>query len=280
MKRLHLMMTLLLSLPLIARAEAQQDTTVVYQGRHYVLSEDSTGAKVTVLRSDSTQLVKLRETTFVDQQEVERIYISSPFFNLGDHRYMPTTPRFYLGFAGMSGLSASFFHSYELGVPLMDAGFWLDKQPKHQWSLSLIIDLTYTRMSLKPDRVLFKDPNGKGYIDNQQVESSHFSMFGSRTKLMAKWYKYFDDPDNDRLSIGLGLSYDGHDNKENFSHYEQDDYVYAAAAGLKTRNTLSVCGQISYNGLILYGQYAVTPLFKSGFGPSCHPFSIGIGVSF
>ena len=37
-------------------------------------------------------------------------------------------------------------------------------------------------------------------------------------------------------------------------------------------------GSVSYRGVGLYVRYGVTPLFKSGAGPACHPVSFGVCV--
>lgn len=37
-------------------------------------------------------------------------------------------------------------------------------------------------------------------------------------------------------------------------------------------------GSVSYRGFGLYVRYGVTPLFKSGAGPACHPVSFGVCV--
>ena len=73
-----LLITLALAMPTSLLADEVADTTVVYNGKQIVINSDSLETHISVFTQDDTQLVKSSETKFVNKQEVERIYVSSP----------------------------------------------------------------------------------------------------------------------------------------------------------------------------------------------------------
>ena len=281
--------TMALVLPMSIMAEEATDTIVVYHGKQIVINEDSLETHVSILNPDGTIWHKSKESTFVNSQEVERFFISSPFFNASSQRYQPTTPQVYVGFAGMSSSALGFsgnadmpvktFRSTETGIPWLDGGVWLNK--RNTWSLSLSYDFLLNRYSFGSHHVLTKDANDQVSLryDADGVGESRLMAIGERLKLMAKWYKYFNDPDDDRLCLGAGLTLDlpGIDN---YSSFKSKGYTYAEAAGLKMNPVrLGINVQVSWSGIIFYIQKSLTPLFKSGYGPKVYPFSIGIGFA-
>ena len=290
MKRILLSLSFVICHLAMSSATAQNDTTVVYHGKQVVISEDSLETHVSILSSDGTQWKKSKESTFVSNQEVERFYVSSPIFSWGtSHRYTPTTPRFYIGFAGFSGsalglgstngMPVKTWRSSEMGVNFLEGGAWLNK--RNTWSLSISENTFLSQFKLDNHSILMKDEQEHtcaSPTDESGVRNSRLFCMGMNIEILVKWYKYFNDPNNDRLSIGGGLSWDLYNKQINYSSYKKDSYTHAAAAEHKMRNTLDIKLHVSYDGLILYFKKAVTPLFQSGKGPKCYPFSFGMGV--
>ena len=287
MKKLFL--TALLALPLNAMSEEVADTTFTYNGKQITISEDSVETHVSIYAPDGQEMKKTKESTFIDTQEVERFYVSSPFFNTNP-QYMPTTPTAYVGFTGLSGsilgfgsaegVSTKLTHSSEAAFKFIDMGFWLNKQ--RTWSISAAMNIKWTDIKFRGDNVLTKDAEGRASFQHiEGAKSSRLFALGSDTHLMLKWYKYFKDPDNDRLSIGFGLTATNYNLRNNFTSYELNDEIYPQAAGLKLNNNLlGLRLQVSWGGCSIYLQKLLTPQFKSGYGPKCYPFSIGIGIAF
>ena len=283
-------MLLATALPMNMLAIEVGDTTICFGGKQFVISEDSVETTVTVFNHVNEQLVKTRETTYTEQQDVERFFISSPLFGWGKHRYPPTTPRFYIGFTGLAGsalglsgaddVHCKLWGSYELGVNLIDVGFWLNRQKT--WSLSATWNVNIADIRLTNGYVLTKDGDERSEVQTVDgAKDSRLFSYGNRFDLMLKWYHYFTNSENGRLSLGLGLSWDNVNMRNNFSSYKLDGSVQASAAALRLySNRLGLRMQVSYEGFTLYMQKSLTPMFKSGFGPKCYPFSLGVGVSF
>lgn len=82
--------TLLLAvlMPLAAVASEPADTTIIMNNRHIVVNDSAGITRVSVYDNDGTQLTRTYETSFTDGQEVERVYVTSPFIpqTLGKNR--------------------------------------------------------------------------------------------------------------------------------------------------------------------------------------------------
>ena len=72
-------------------------------GKQIVISDDVQETRISVFTQDSTQMVKSSETKFVDKQEIERIYVSSPFFpNSTSQFYSSMYPTLWWGTTSLS----------------------------------------------------------------------------------------------------------------------------------------------------------------------------------
>ena len=82
--------TLLLAvlMPLAAVASEPADTTIIMNNRQIVVNDSAGITRVSVYDNDGTQLTRTYETSFTDGQEVERVYVTSPFIpqTLGKNR--------------------------------------------------------------------------------------------------------------------------------------------------------------------------------------------------
>lgn len=86
------------------------DTTVVYQGKTFVLGTDSSETKVAVYESHGAEMKKTHESSYVDGREIEQVYITSPFLpqKRSPRRYRDHIPEFYYGMAPLAGSVGGF----------------------------------------------------------------------------------------------------------------------------------------------------------------------------
>lgn len=81
----------LMAMPHYAAAQ-QKDTTIVVGNRQIVVSGTDANTTVTVYGIDQKEMKKVSETRFVDGQDIEQVYVTSPFIPLvagqeeGPHR--------------------------------------------------------------------------------------------------------------------------------------------------------------------------------------------------
>lgn len=68
----------LMAMPHYAAAQ-QKDTTIVVGNRQIVVSGTDANTTVTVYGKDQKEMKKVSETRFVDGQDIEQVYVTSPF---------------------------------------------------------------------------------------------------------------------------------------------------------------------------------------------------------
>lgn len=123
-KRLLFMAALL---PAAVLAAETQDTTFVVNGKKIVVDAAGEKTNVKVYGNDGTQETKVSEMNFVDGQEVEKVYVGSPFIPSGSLQHLDYSPRFPTVWFGMSYMPAKVFgsrqtaggrrsKSFELGI--------------------------------------------------------------------------------------------------------------------------------------------------------------------
>ena len=73
--------TLLLAvlLPLTGMAAETADTTFVVNNKKRVVNDAAGNTKISVYGNDGKKFNRTYETNFVDGQEIERVYVTSPF---------------------------------------------------------------------------------------------------------------------------------------------------------------------------------------------------------
>ena len=101
-------------IPLTAMASEPSDTTLMVNNRQITVNDSAGITSVTVYDKSGGQLTRTYETCFADGQEVERVYVTSPFIPqmLGKNKRPMEShyPFFFMGYnllAEIGTLSAS-----------------------------------------------------------------------------------------------------------------------------------------------------------------------------
>ena len=82
----HLLFLLMFAMAVPAIANEENDTIIYYNNKQFVVSTDSIETHVAVFNKDGNALVKNKETSYIDGQEVERFFVSSPFVPIRKHK--------------------------------------------------------------------------------------------------------------------------------------------------------------------------------------------------
>jgi len=128
----HLLLTLALISAVPAMAAEENDTTIHYANKQIVLSTDSVSLNVAVYNNDGSTLVKTKETSFVDGQEVERFFVSSPFVPVrkkSGRTFYGSLPDFYIGVNLLNGgkeMHSQDVKSLEWGTTFFQVGVGLN----------------------------------------------------------------------------------------------------------------------------------------------------------
>lgn len=101
-------------LPMLAGAEEVKDTTFVVNGKSIVVDVDGDKTNVKVYGKDGNRETKISEMNYIDGQEVERVFVGSPFVPTENLQHLDFSPRFATVWMGMSSISGKVMGSSEL----------------------------------------------------------------------------------------------------------------------------------------------------------------------
>ena len=81
-------------LPLLGEAAEKEDTTFVVKDKKIVVDVDGSKTNVKVFGNDGVEQTKVSEMNFVDGQEVEQVYVGSPFLPTSNLQHIDFAPRY------------------------------------------------------------------------------------------------------------------------------------------------------------------------------------------
>ncbi len=281
----HIMALVAIALPLCAGAQ-QKDTTIVVGRHHIVISDISAQPTVKIYNQDSTELKKVSETHFVDGQEVEQVYVTSPFIPsaLSKKRrpLVNNYPTFFFGYNVLGGSALSLSgsdnlptrdaKSWEWGVTLTSVGFRL----RGPLVLSSSIAVGQVFNHFKGNTVL-ATTNGQTLFENrpddEHVKKSYMMYDFVRVPLMIEWQKRFGL--NAFVAFGPSLELRWHER----SRYVVGKDKQTQATDINMNPVgLGLDLRAGYGMVMLYARTSLTPLLKSERAPKCYPVSIGLGI--
>ena len=176
-----LFFTIALAIPMSLLAEEVADTTIVYNGKQIVISDDAQETRVSVFTQDSSQMVKSSETKFVNKQEIERIYVSSPFFpNSMSQFYSSMYPTLWWGTKLLStnigsreNTSRAGIHTrsgFEIGFTTAESLYPLNKRGNLVFSNAL--QIVYSRHNFQNSALLTGDCHSISFEDRTHAPAS------------------------------------------------------------------------------------------------------------
>lgn len=275
MKQLLLTLAFVAAVPVMA-AEVN-DTTIHYANKQIVLNKDSVSLNVAVYNKDGNMLAKTKETSYIDGQEVERFFISSPFVPIrrkGRHNFYSHIPDFYVGANLLNGgkdMHSKDVKSLEWGINFFDVSLSLNAS--NTLGLVSAFQIGFIHNHFHPNYML-DDTDGTPVIvrnSAEKVKSSFIKYSYCKIPVMIEWQnKSAGKP----LYIGLGCSLDF--KGEIKSKYRIGKERFTVSRNLDTNPVgLNLEAYFGIKYVSIYAHYSLTKLMNSG--PACHPFGIGIG---
>ena len=276
MKRLMLCMTCFMVIA--AMGQERKDTTVNVGNRKVEIMLDDLETNVRVFDRTGNELVKSKETTFVDGQEVEHVYVSSPFMRFwkkDTHTFHAMFPDIYMGVNSLGGGNAMHRHdtrSSEWGFYICKMGIGLNNIKTLGIAVAAQIgfvhnhfDKGYVLDNVKGENLV--RPN-EG-VENVKTSFLKYQFF--RLPVMLQWEK---NPSDRPLYFGAGLSMELRGNEK--SRYRADGKKHTVTDEVNMNPIgLNLEAAAGISGFSLLFHYGLTKLFKNG--PVCHPFFVGIG---
>lgn len=271
-----------LFLPAVAMAGEPADTTIIVDDNRIVVNDSAGITSVSVYKDDSTQLTRTYETSFADGQEVERVYVTSPFIpqTLGKNKKPMEShyPFFFMGYNllsdGMAGFSGSTaLHtrdskSWEFGFTLASVAFRLGRN----LALTTAMQTTWAYNHFQGNYVLTTTDGMSSLVEKEdiKVKKSYISYSIIRVPVMMEWSK-------GSFYAGAGMSIDMRMSDE--SKYRANKKTYTETEDINMKPLgLNLEMRMGYGFLMLYGRMGLTPLLKTSSAPKCYSVSFGMGL--
>lgn len=271
-----------LLLPAVAMAGEPADTTIIVDDNRIVVNDSAGITSVSVYKDDGTQLTRTYETSFADGQEVERVYVTSPFIpqTLGKNKKPMEShyPFFFMGYNllsdGMAGFSGSTaLHtrdskSWEFGFTLASVAFRLGRN----LALTTAMQTTWAYNHFQGNYVLTTTDGMSSLVEKEdiKVKKSYISYSIIRVPVMMEWSK-------GSFYAGAGMSIDMRMSDE--SKYRANKKTYTETEDINMKPLgLNLEMRMGYGFLMLYGRMGLTPLLKTSSAPKCYSVSFGMGL--
>lgn len=265
------------------------DTTFVYNQHRIVVSSSPERTIVKVFTNNGTELRKTQETEFTEDSEVNRVYVSSPFFPTRKN-HQPNHSPLPLFYIGMSTVGK---HFGELSSP---ASYFVQDTKSNEWGLSL---LAYRKHFSRTSPWGFVSGFQFGYVHHhfdtsytlqqagesmaieplgvENVKSSYLSYKYFRMPFLIEWGSQLGKRMPIGISFGPSLDYRFGDHvrykvRGDGKHTVTNDarlHSFAVGADLHLH-----VGKIT---LMMHSSF--TPLFKGATSPKAYPTSLTLGFN-
>lgn len=275
----HLLLTLALMAAVPVMAAEENDTTIHYANKQIVLSTDSVSLNVAVYNNDGSTLVKTKETSFVDGQEVERFFVSSPFVPVrkkSGRTFYGSLPDFYIGVNLLNGgkeMHSQDVKSLEWGTTFFQVGVGLNSSN----TLGIVsgFQFGFVHNHFQTNYMLDDNDGTPIIVKNpaEKVKTSFIKYTYWKVPIMLEWRNL--NPSK-LMFLGLGCSFDIKGNIK--SKYRINSKRYTVSRNLDTNPVgVNLEAYLGFKTFSLYAHYSLTKLMNSG--PACHPFGIGVGLT-
>ena len=257
-----------------------EDTTVVVGNQKIAIDTDSGRTVVKVYDMKGNEYSKTREAEFVDGQEVERVFVGSPFIPTAGLQKISFKPQFPTVFAGFSVPSGKVMNTYRkynyahaktsfsIGVTGFSIAVPFDKSYLH--GLTAAYQLTYNRVGFEKNYQLIKDGNGNiTQQHNQGGQSSYMSYWTARFPIMYS-ISY------DGVGVAFGVS-------PEFRFGSQAHYTDAVSEEYHTDNLVKTFGlnletNITLGPVVITASYGLLPLLRKSGDLKLYNNTITIGL--
>lgn len=264
------------------------DTTVVYDGKTFVLGADSTETTVAVYDSSGTELKKTREASYVDGREVEQVFVTSPFLPQKRNRrvFRDHTPDIYWGmlplagsvggFSSGDGLHANANGSGEWGITSFGLGIPFNQS--RTFGVTTAVSLGWAHHSFNKNYAMF-NVDGQVQVlpldEDEKAKKSYMSYMYLRVPLMFEWQKYSH---RNEVFAGLGLSLE--------YRFRERSRFKGGKSGTVTPTSdlnmnpvgLNLEARVGFAGIVIGLRTALTPLLNTSSAPKCYPVAMTLGI--
>ena len=287
-----LLLTMILVIPMNLLAEEKADTTIVYNSKQIVISDDSLETRISVFTQDSTQMVKSSETKFVNKQEIERIYVTSSFFPNSSYQfYSSMYPTLWWGTTSLStsignresSSSKEGLHTrggFDIGFTTAEGIYPINK--KGDFLLSTAIQMVYSRHNFQNSALLSNDGHHIAFEDctNAPASANYMSYVSMRVPFMlgyAPTVNWSTDWIDTQFGIGIVPQY-----RFGRSYYTFEPEAFGDPIERKLKLYhwgLSVDFNMILGPVKFSASVGLLPVFKTVEGKKAYCSSLNIGIN-
>lgn len=265
-------------------AAEKTDTAFTVKDKKIVVDVDKERTKVKVYDLNGTAQTKIRELDFIDGQEVERVFVGSPFIPTEQLQNIKFRPRFPMVWMGVTNLTKSPFSmsttgihsrkskSFELGITPWSFAIPLNKA--HTFGITSAIQVAWVHQCFQKDYAVGQDGNTFTYTKlDRKAEGNNMNYAAFRIPVM------FSMQYDNVCSISTG-----------FTPELRTDARYrltpAAGSGMTAvsdtyslrRFGLNYEMYLSFGPLTLSASAGLIPVLKTDTGVKAYSVSANIGI--
>lgn len=266
------------------------DTTFVFNKQKFEISQNGERTSVKVYKKNGTEMKKTVETEFLDGQEVEQVYVTSPFIPRRTYkRHSQEYSHYPFMFAGGDLLAGSAFGTsssdrysrdgkssewgftgasfeYPLTPSLAITSALSIAHVSHHFKTGYVLNTIDGVTSLQP----FKGDN-----DDDRPSKSYLSYWTIRMPLMAEW----------SMRVGVDDLFAAFGPSVEFRFNERSRYKLGKKHTISKDVNMNPVGlnleaRVGYGSFMLYARTALTPLLRTEYAPEWYPFAVGMGLRF
>ncbi len=266
-------------LPMTVGAVEVSDTTFTVGGKSIVVDVKGEKTNVKVYGKTGGEETKVSEMNFVDGQEIETVYVGSPFIPTDRLQHTNFAPRFATAWIGMTNITgkvlgthqidhARFSKSFELGVTPYYMSVPFTKN--NSFGMSVAAQIVWSHLCFQKDYAVNENGGKWGFEKlDKRAEGNNVNYLAARIPLMLSLQ------DNTDYYIGIGIAPELRTNAW---------YRLKGADGNTTDtyklNRMSLNAMLSWGigPIVFSGSFGVTPLFKTTDGKKVYQNSFSVGV--
>lgn len=273
-------------LPTMAQAIETNDTTLNVNGKQIVVNDSAGHTRISVYTEDGGKLTRTYETSYTDGQEIERVYVTSPFIPQGANRKKSRPrshyPFFFMGFnqipgsimgtGGNKAMHSRDSKSWEWGTTVMSIAFRL----AHRLALTSAFQAGQVHNHFQDNYVLSTQDGMTSMrpVEGETLKKSYISYNVIHIPLMLEWQHRMGGSDL-FAAFGPSIEYRWNDHSRYFIGKKKS----TETADINMNPVgVSLEAFVGYGCLLIYGRAALTPLLKTRNAPECHPVAIGLGI--
>ena len=269
----------------MAQAEEGNDTTFTVKDKKIVVDVQDTKTTVKVYNSQGYLMSPVRETEYVDGQEVEKVYVGSPFVpaeNLQNTSFRPHFPTVWMGMKtigrGVFSQNTADTHarrskSFELGFTPWSFAVPFNKA--RTVGLMAAVQAVWVHQCFQKDYAVSQSGGLMTYTPLEaRAEGNNMNYGVLRVPVMLSWQQ-----DYSWCSFNLGVSGEVRTN----ASYRLKPAPGATVSGVPGALKLERFGAnleagITLGPLTLNATFGLTPTFKTATGTKAYSMSGSIGL--